>query len=105
MRQIFGVALTQVEVARIRGDGEGLFVEAEEAEVHGWLRIPTQPPEPEPFWVGESRLARVSMPDPKRPRISSIVASNREAGAPGPENRSACCKVWRSLTPTPNRRT
>ena len=35
MSQGFGVALAQIEIARIRGDREGLFVEAEEGQIHG----------------------------------------------------------------------
>ena len=34
MRQGLGVTLTQIEIARIRSDGEGLFAETEEAGVH-----------------------------------------------------------------------
>jgi len=35
MRERLGVALAQIEIARIRRDGEGLFAETEEAGIHG----------------------------------------------------------------------
>ncbi len=34
MRQSFGVTLAQIEIARVRRDGEGLFIEPKEAQVH-----------------------------------------------------------------------
>src|SRR5258708_2835917 len=76
MRQSFGVALAQIEIARVRRDGEGLFVEAEEAEVHDCPRIPTQPPDPEPR--PGNRLARVRMSYPNRPRMLATTVSKRD---------------------------
>ena len=92
MRQSLGVALAQIEITRIRGDREGLFVEAEETEVHG-----SQGPR-------GNRLARVSMLRPKRSRMPSMVASSREPGAVPPANKSPCCRVLRPPTPTPKSR-
>src|ERR1700730_7067931 len=103
MRQRLGMALAQVQIARVRRDGEGLFVESEEAEVHGGPRLPTQPPDP--ARGPGNRLARVRMPDPKRSRMPSMAASNREPSAGLPLNKSACTDSCRSLTPTPNNRT
>jgi len=41
MRQGLGMTLAQVEIARVRGDGEGLFGEPKESGVHMARIIPT----------------------------------------------------------------
>jgi hypothetical protein len=36
MRQSLGMTLAQIQIARVRGDGEGLFSEPKEAGIHGY---------------------------------------------------------------------